>query len=171
MPCRVLITASVCLLVMASYTLAWQLGPKPFLTVYDANGKPVGVVQSISSEGWGETAIIAFQADKHTFRLNATSEDLHGTTTAAFFAEPDCSGQPLILARGTLMPETLVLGPERTLYLHDPSLPSETVAIKSVRSAPEGPCEVASPGGEMPVHRTAPSVVLYEVFTPPFSIR
>jgi hypothetical protein len=158
----------LCLFVVAPHALAEGLGFKPFLTAYDANGNKIGTVHGIAAFGQVSHATVVFQVDERAYTLSLDKNLLYGTSLPYYETE-DCSGTPYVVADAALIPNTLVLDPDRTLYIPDPNFPDEKIIIKSFRT---GALEcIRTLSSELLVHRTVLWVKLNDFFTPPFSVR
>lgn len=159
-----------------------ELQRKPFLAVFDANGKKVGnVISLIVSEslfpslGPGTMVMlpaVAFRVDTFVVALFVTQNRFTGNREI-LFESSDCSGpaffqqvDPFFLGA---LPGAAVGSPGSTVYIPDPDGPVQSVAVQTALR----PDSVCFNLGSLTTDAVPalPLIDLATMFTPPFSVR
>ena len=151
-------------LVDVAYSLTFQ--PLSTMSVYDAKRKRVGFVLGFEGDG---KAIIPFRVGTSTVLLLFELTVVTIGDPAVYFSEPECRGEAFISPRTTFPPRASIVGTEGTVYVAVGN--SGLGSPVTIRSYLEGAdtCRATNSTPSLVPAVRGPN--LYDLYTPPFSIR
>ncbi len=182
----IFLAAAGIVFLLTAYAQRSQIHPTQQLTVYDADGKKVGIIIGAESEYGAFHPIVAFKVDDVPFMLSVF-RDGFAAQELVVWESTDCSGAAFIpigtsgypITRSSL--PTVALGvPGSTVYVEDGPIRTigvrsySTIPLNAPRNVPPLPTRCVDPGIFPWTKQVVPARALVDMstlYTPPFTVR